>query len=88
MSKPVITIRRGRDVDVENVRRAMPHCEIVDRRRNPQWPLDVALLWLALFGIWPADPPHNFDTLAGTVDLVVHLGAWMWLVARWKVERR
>jgi hypothetical protein len=88
-NKPVITIRSARDVDVEAMRQKFPDFEIIDRRRNRQWPVDVLLLWLFVAGIWPmADPAHNFDTLAGALDLIVHFGAWLGLMSRWKVERR
>lgn len=51
--------------------------------------IDLALLWLALFGVWPlADPGHGLDTLGSATDVVIHVAASFVLFTRWKVVHR
>ena len=51
--------------------------------------LDLVLLWVALFGLWPwADPGHHADTLASSLDIALHVGASVWLARRWTLVRR
>ncbi len=67
----------------------------MDRRRNPSHArmgdtmTDVALVWLALFGIWPiAHPEHDAATFASMADIVLHVAGAVGLVCRWKIVRR
>jgi len=55
--------------------------------RSP-W-VDVALLWVCMFGVWPlAHPEHSLDSMLGAFDMALHLAAWIVLMGRWKVVRR
>ena len=53
-----------------------------------QW-VDWVALYVFMFGVWPlADPHHNADSLMSLVDLALHIGAAIVLLARWKMVRR
>ena len=89
--KHEIKIRSGSDDVVQRVRDLMPDdVKVVDARpARLGWVLDVLLAWLLGFGIWPIwHPDHNFSTIAGAVDLTVHVAAGLALNSRWKLERR
>lgn len=54
-----------------------------------RWLVDLALVWLFLFGVWPfADPGHDATTLLSALDLMLHLLAAVWLWRRWRIVRR
>lgn len=51
--------------------------------------IDVVLVWLLLFGVWPlADPGHDLSTFGSVVDVAVHFAAGFGLGLRWTIERR
>jgi len=36
----------------------------------------LTLLWVSACGVWPfAHPEHNFSTVLGTIDLILHWAA-------------
>lgn len=53
--------------------------------------INVILVWLALFGVWPtARPEHTLSSSAGIADIIVHLTAiaiLSWRVGVWLDER-
>ena len=51
--------------------------------------IDVVLVWVVGFGVWPfADPGHDMDTVGSVLDVGVHILAAGLLSARWRVVRR
>jgi len=49
--------------------------------------IDIILIWLAAVGVWPlAHPDHDFNTVTGALDLLIHWSAVAVLVLRWKVS--
>jgi hypothetical protein len=51
--------------------------------------IDIVLLWLAAFGVWPiADPGHEGSTLLSNLDIAIHIGATFALCRRWRIVRR
>lgn len=51
--------------------------------------IDVLLVWVALFGLWPLlDPGHALTTVASVVDVIAHGAACWALCRRWKLVRR
>ena len=47
------------------------------------------LLWPALFGVWPfAHPDHDFTTLMGALDLILHYSALAVFVLCWWPNRK
>lgn len=53
------------------------------------WPVDVLLVLVMLFGVWPlADPGHALDTAASIIDVALHWAAAGWLAVRWRIVRR
>lgn len=43
------------------------------------------LLWPIIFGVWPfADPDHNFGTVTGALDFIIHYSALaIFILCRW-----
>lgn len=58
------------------------------QQRSRLW--DYALLWVAVFGVWPlARPPHSFTDPLGLTDLALHVIACGLLVRRaWRGRRQ
>lgn len=51
--------------------------------------IDLLLLWVGLFGVWPlADPGHDLSTVPSLLDVILHVTAWLVLCARWTIVRR
>jgi len=56
-------------------------------KRHRQW--DAVLVWVLLFGVWPAfNPPHDGSSVTSVVDLICHFVAAGWLSYRWEIVRR
>lgn len=51
--------------------------------------VDWVALYVFMFGVWPlANPSHHGDSLMSLLDLALHAGAAIVLLARWKMVRR
>lgn len=51
--------------------------------------IDVILVWLALFGVWPlSHPDHDITSIMSAFDIMLHLVGVFGLVYRWKIVRR
>lgn len=60
----------------------------VRARPTGSW-LDILLVWLGVFGVWPfIDPGHDFDTAWSAIDVLLHCAAIGCLAGRWRVVRR
>ena len=55
---------------------------------KPRILVDLALCWIALFGVWPlADPGHGWNA-AGIIDQAIHGAAIAVLWSRWDITPR
>ena len=84
------TYNKGTDDGLAALRASVPEVEVVDKRaKSGAWWLDVLLVWVLLFGVWPfGDPGHGGESLSSVVDIVLHCLAVAWLTVRWKLARR
>lgn len=51
--------------------------------------VDLLAIWVFLFGVYPlADPGHGADTMLSVLDILLHIGAAILLISRWRLVRR